>query len=123
MILVVEDETDVREELVEMLELRGFEVRSAYSVATAMEAVRSIPGNMTLLSDLRLGDGSGMDLIRMIRSDHELSTRVAPIILMTGHTDITEHIEQAIAAEGLQIMFKPVDLTKLLPLLCKEQLH
>ena len=120
MILVVEDETDVREELVEMLQLRHYEVRSACSVATAMAAVRSICGNITLLSDLRLGDGSGMDLIRMIRSDPALSIRVAPIILMTGHTDITEQIELAIAAEGLQIMFKPVDLAKLLPLLGKE---
>lgn len=120
MILVVEDETDVREELVEMLELRHFEVRSADSVASAMDAVRSIAGRITLLSDLRLGDGSGMDLIRLIRSDAALSARVAPIILMTGHTDITEHIEQAIAAEGLSILFKPVDLKKLIPLLNEE---
>lgn len=103
-----------------MLELRGFNVRSACSVATAMEAVRSINGNITLLSDLRLGDGSGMDLIRMIRSDQALSVRVAPIILMTGHTDITEHIEHAIASEGLQIMFKPIDFGKLMPLLGEE---
>ena len=123
MILVVEDENDVREELVEMLQLRQFDVCSAHSVATAIDAVRSIPGQITLLSDLRLGDGSGMDLIRIIRSEHALSARVAPIILMTGHTDITEQIDRAIAAEGLHMLFKPLDLAQLLPFLEQENVH
>lgn len=106
-----------------MLQLRQFDVCSAHSVATAIDAVRSIPGQITLLSDLRLGDGSGMDLIRIIRSEHALSARVAPIILMTGHTDITEQIDRAIAAEGLHMLFKPLDLAQLLPFLEQENVH
>lgn len=123
MILVVEDELEVREELVETLELRQFEVREADGVAAAMDIVRDHAGTMSLLTDLRLGDGSGLDLVRAIRSDSELSSRVTPIILMTGHTDLTEQVELEIARQDLRMLFKPVDLASLLPLLTSKRPH
>lgn len=123
MILVVEDELEVREELVEALDLRQFEVREAAGVAEAIGIVRQIPGNMSLLTDLRLGDGSGLDLVRAIRSDSDLSSRVAPIVLMTGHTDLTEQVEREIAKQNLRMLFKPIDLASLLPLLAPDRSH
>ena len=122
MILVVEDEADVREELVEMLELRRFAVHGASSLASAIETVRQASGPLTLLTDLRLREGSGLDLIRAIRSDPDLKRKVNNVILMTGHIDLTEQMEHEIAKQDLHILFKPVDIDMLLSLLVQDRL-
>ncbi len=120
MILVVEDEADVREELVEMLELRRFAVRGEASVASALDWLRNATGQLTLLTDLRLREGSGLDLVRAIRSDTALQAKVSRTILMTGHIDLTEQMEREIERHDLRILFKPVELALLLPLLAED---
>lgn len=122
MILVVEDEADVREELVEMLELRRFDVCGADSVASGLQRVRDASQQLILLSDLRLHEGSGLDLIRAIRSDPILQPKVTRSILMTGHIDLTDHVRHEIAKQNLPILFKPVDFQVLMPLLSQDAL-
>ena len=117
MILVVEDEADVREELVEMLQLRGFDVRGAGRGAEAVELVRHAKRPLTLLTDLRLREGSGLDLIRAIKSDSILQSKVVRSVLMTGHIDLTEKVQREIARQDIPLLFKPVDFERLLPLL------
>ncbi|MEL7728040.1 response regulator [Citromicrobium bathyomarinum] len=123
MILVVEDEADVREELVEMLELRRFAVRGAASVADGIDCVRERAFPLTLLTDLRLREGSGLDLIRAIRSDSGLSAKVVRSIMMTGHIDLTEQVQREIAKQDVPLLFKPVDFDVLLPLLAQDAVH
>ncbi|MAY79053.1 MAG: response regulator [Pseudomonadota bacterium] len=122
MILVVEDEADVREELVEMLELRRFAVSGADSVASGMEQIRAASSSLILLTDLRLGDGSGLDLIRQITADPALEAKISRSILMTGHIDLTEQIHLEIGKQDIPILFKPVDSGLLLPLLTQDAL-
>jgi|TARA_R100000049_G_scaffold3380_1_gene7363 DNA-binding NtrC family response regulator len=120
MILVVEDEADVREELVEMLELRRFAVCGADSVASGMEHIRAASCPLILLTDLRLGEGSGLELIRQITADPALQAKVSRSILMTGHIDLTEQIHNEIGKQAIPILFKPVDSSLLLPLLTQD---
>ena len=120
MILVVEDEADVREELVEMLDLRGFAVCGAPSVADGLDRARAATEPLTLLTDLRLREGSGLDLIRAIRADCALSHKVVRSILMTGHIDLTEQMQREIEKQELPILFKPVDFGLLIPLLAQD---
>ena len=120
MILVVEDEANVREELVEMLELHRFEVCDAANVARGLDKVREASTPVVLLTDLRLGEGSGLDLIREIRADPQLRPKVVRSILMTGHIDLTEQVQREIAKQGVPIMFKPVDFKRLMPMLAQE---
>ena len=122
MILVVEDEADVREELVEMLELRRFAVCGAGCIAGGLEKVREASQEVILLTDLRLREGSGLDLIRAIRSDPDLQSKVVRSILMTGHIDMTEQVKHEIARHDLPILFKPVDFKVLMPLLSHDVL-
>ncbi|GAB5352501.1 response regulator [Qipengyuania sp. 483] len=119
MILVVEDEADVREELIEMLELRGFAVCGAASVASALDTVREATTPLILLTDLRLREGSGLSLIRQIDSDPALRPKVARSILMTGHIDLTEKAQGDVGKQDIPILFKPVDFKVLLPLLAE----
>lgn len=105
-----------------MLELRRFAVHGASSLASAIETVRQASGPLTLLTDLRLREGSGLDLIRAIRSDPDLKRKVNNVILMTGHIDLTEQMEHEIAKQDLHILFKPVDIDMLLSLLVQDRL-
>lgn len=74
-----------------------------------LDKVRTTSSPRTLLTDLRLREGSGLDLIRAIRSTPELQHKVTRSILMTGHIDLTEQVQREIAKQDLPILFKPVE--------------
>ena len=118
-VLVVEDEQQVREEFIEFLELRGFDVTAACGVSSAFARVKDLKEPTILLTDLRLPDGSGLDIIRAIQRDHELGAMIVRTIVMTGHTDITEQLERAVDGQTVTTLFKPLDLMRLLTLLAE----
>jgi CheY-like chemotaxis protein len=77
-ILVVEDHADTAEALGMLLRLQGYVVRLAHTLVEARLA--RLEGFDVLLSDLRLPDGSGLDLLRELAAE-------APIhaIAMSGY--------------------------------------
>jgi two-component system, NtrC family, response regulator PilR len=66
-ILVVDDERSIRELLEIFLKKEGFEVRTAESVARALEIIKSTEFDV-IISDIRMPDMSGVDLLRHLRS-------------------------------------------------------
>jgi PAS domain S-box-containing protein len=107
-ILLVEDHGDTADMIVSLLELDGHVVHTAGDVATALE--EAVPGRFDLLiSDLGLPDGSGLDLIRALRSHgHDL-----PAIALSGYGQ--EHDVQQSRAAGFQVhLVKPIDPERLL---------
>lgn len=77
-VLLVDDEEDSAELLGMLLVRRGFEVTSARSVATALAAAGATTVDV-LVSDLRLPDGNGHDLLRHLRAAGNL-----PAIALSG---------------------------------------
>jgi PAS domain S-box-containing protein len=105
-ILFVEDQADSAEVLSMVLRNMGFEVRSC---ATVAEATRVASENHfdLLLSDVGLGDGTGIDLIREIRRHSSY-----PAIALTGF-GMEQDIER-FKQEGFDAhLTKPVNLEKL----------
>ena len=80
-ILIVEDESDIRELLTYNLEAEGFEVSG---VANGEEAFKAIQGEQPdlVLLDLMLPDISGFEICRNIRRDS--STSRLPVIMLTA---------------------------------------
>jgi len=68
-ILVVDDERSIRELLEIFLKKEGFEVRTAQSVAQALEFIKSTEFDV-IISDIRMPDMSGVDLLRHLRSNN-----------------------------------------------------
>jgi DNA-binding response OmpR family regulator len=68
-VLLVEDAPEIRKRLVSLIaEVPGMDVLwAAESVAEAREALRTLRPDIALV-DLRLPDGSGLDLVREIRA-------------------------------------------------------
>lgn len=80
-ILIVEDETDIRELLSYNLRAEGFEV---VEMGTGYEALRALPevSPHLLLLDLMLPDVSGLEICRKLRRDASFSS--IPIIMVTA---------------------------------------
>ena len=84
-ILLVEDETSIREPLAEVLRSEGFETLVAGSVAEALEQARRDPD--LVLLDVMLPDGSGFDVCRELRRDSQV-----PIIMLTARGEETDRV-------------------------------
>jgi DNA-binding NtrC family response regulator len=115
-VLIVDDDKDARELLSEILALDGVRCMTAASGETALKMLETMPSIGLVITDLRMRNVDGLDLIRQVRE----SVRAAmPFIIVSGDADV----EDAIAAMHLSVvdfLLKPVDTGKLLALVKHE---
>jgi CheY-like chemotaxis protein len=102
-ILLVEDHADTARTMAGLLKTIGYEVRTADSVAAALQAAQAEPFDL-LISDIGLPDGSGLDLMRQLRA--RLSARG---ICLSGF-GMDEDIARSLDAGFAEHLTKPVDL-------------
>ena len=106
-VLVVDDEADIRE-LLELTLLRmGLAVESAASVAEANALLKAQRFDLCL-TDMRLPDGEGLDLVRYI-GEHCVDLPVAVITAFGS----TENAVAALKAGAFDYLSKPVSLEDL----------
>ena len=89
MILVVEDEPDIRDLIVLHLAREGFRCRTAGSGAEALAEVRSMHPDLVVL-DLMLPGLGGLDVCRRLRADP--ATAALPIIMLTAKADEVDRV-------------------------------
>ena len=106
-VLVVEDDTAIREFVAEALADEGHRVRLAGHGAAALEAVRSAPPDLILL-DMRMPVLDGWEFARRYRA---APGPHAPIVCMTAAADAAARAA-AIGADAT--LAKPFDLVALL---------
>jgi DNA-binding response OmpR family regulator len=83
-ILLIEDNHSLREEILNVLELEGFEVRTAENGRVGLERLKEeIPD--IVLCDLMMPDMDGYETLQAIRSNPATST--LPVILLTARDD------------------------------------
>jgi signal transduction histidine kinase/ActR/RegA family two-component response regulator len=105
-ILLVEDNPDSLRALSMSLSLLGYEVRPANSLRTALAAVEDGEYDL-IVSDLELGDGTGLDLLRSTRPAHS-----TPAIALTGYG--SEEDRQMCLEAGFDMhLTKPVETRQL----------
>lgn len=85
-ILVVDDETDIRETLCAHLERNGFDARPAVDAAAARDILADAPIDLVVLDVMMPGE-DGLSLCRHLRETTE-----TPIILLTALADDTDRI-------------------------------
>lgn len=107
-ILVVEDHPDTAESLRLLLSMEGHDVRTAGSVAQALEAAESYEFDV-LLSDIGLPDAPGTELIRQLK---ERIHRPFRAIAMTGF-GMEDDLKQSKQAGFSEHLTKPVEYTTL----------
>ncbi|QQS15091.1 MAG: ActR/PrrA/RegA family redox response regulator transcription factor [Rhodospirillales bacterium] len=101
-LLIADDDAPLRQRLARALELRGFVVTAVGSVAEAM-ALASKPPAFAVL-DMRLGDGSGLELVSALRK----SRPDIRIVMLTGYGNIATAVA-AVKEGALDYLAKPAD--------------
>ncbi len=116
---IVDDEDAVRKSLAFMLTINGFAVRVHESATTFAQFA---PGarDAVLVTDLRMPDMTGVDLIRILS---KLPNRI-PSLVVTGHGDVPMAVE-AMKAGAIDFIEKPFEDTVIIEAIRRaaEQLH
>ncbi len=102
-LLILDDDAPFRNRLARAMEKRGFEVIVAESVAEAVELTRRLAPAYAVL-DLRLLDGSGLDLVPVV---HEARSD-ARVVILTGYGNIATAVA-AVKAGAIDYIAKPAD--------------
>jgi DNA-binding NtrC family response regulator len=106
-LLIVDDESSIRDMLAIYFHKRGFEVITASSFAEGTAgAARSNPD--LILSDIKMPDGNGLDLLRKVKADSPKT----PVIMITAHTSTQDAIE-AMKAGAVDYIAKPFNVEEL----------
>ena len=86
-VLVVDDETTIRDLLSGSLRLAGFEVVTAASGAEAVRVAASCRPDLILL-DVMMPDGDGFEVARRLRA----GSRGIPVIFLTARDQVTDRV-------------------------------
>ncbi len=102
-ILVVDDDNNLRETLVDLLEIEGYKVYQAGCAAECLDICSSEFFNIILM-DYNLPDETGLDVIRKIRSFNQDTQ----IIMITAYASLNS-IMEAMQESVYDFLMKPVD--------------
>ncbi|GJM12317.1 MAG: sigma-54-dependent Fis family transcriptional regulator [Pseudohongiella sp.] len=106
-ILIVDDEPDIRELLEITLGRMSLATSSAEDLASARHLLSTEEFNLCL-TDMRLPDGDGIELVEYIQSEYNQM----PVAVITAH-GTTESAIKALKSGAFDFVSKPVDLQKL----------
>ncbi|MCY3828653.1 MAG: ActR/PrrA/RegA family redox response regulator transcription factor [Rhodospirillaceae bacterium] len=102
-LLVVDDDRPLRQRLILAMERRGFSVVAAESAAQGVACAKSEMPDYAVI-DLRLGDGSGLDVVAAL---HEVKPDCR-VIMLTGYGNIATAVA-AVKAGAVDYLPKPAD--------------
>lgn len=107
-VLIVDDEAEIREELIECLAGEGYDCVQAVNGEQGLEIIRGDSDVSIVLSDIQMPGRTGLEMIAAARAEFS-QQRQLEFIVITGHGGT----EQAISALKLGVMDflqKPIDV-------------
>lgn len=102
-LLIIDDDAPYRQRLALALEKRGFQVTQAESVELGIAAAKSQTPRYAVV-DLRLADGSGLDIVPEIKK----SRPDCRVVILTGYGNIATAVA-AIKSGAIDYLPKPAD--------------
>ena len=103
-LLILDDDDPLRGRLTRAMEKKGFTVKEAKTVSEGLQIVKNSPPPSFALVDLRLEDGSGLDVVKEL-SKNKKDCR---IVMLTGYGNLPTAVA-AVKAGAIDYMAKPVD--------------
>ena len=113
-LLIVDDDTVFAGVLARAIGRRGFDVNVVHDVASALALAASQPVGYAVV-DLKLPDGSGLRLIRQLKS----MWPAARIVLLTGYGSIATTVD-AIKLGAVYYLTKPVNADEVINALHRD---
>ena len=103
-LLILDDDDPLRGRLSRAMEKKGFVVKEAKTVSEGLKIVKNSPHPSFALVDLRLEDGSGLDVVQELSKNN----KDCRIVMLTGYGNLPTAVA-AIKAGAIDYMAKPVD--------------
>lgn len=86
-ILVIEDDTGVRETIANLLEFNGYQVETSATGTSGMELVQKLLPDL-IICDIMMGDTDGYTVLRKLQSDPK--TGQIPFIFLTARAELDD---------------------------------
>jgi putative two-component system response regulator len=109
LILVVDDESDVRETMEDHLTAYGYRIMTAASAEAALEILERSPVDL-ILTDVHMQGMSGVELCARLKG--EARFQFTPVVLLTAYTDLEARVA-GLAAGADDFFAKPVEFVEL----------
>ena len=106
-LLIVDDDLPFRDRLSKSMEKKGFVVESFSDTKSTLQRIKEKKFNFAIV-DMRLEDGSGLELIKLIKSLNP-STRS---LLLTGYGNIATAVA-AIKSGAIDYLPKPAEINQI----------
>jgi CheY-like chemotaxis protein len=108
-VLVVDDNVHMRKLVITILQAFGInQIFEAGDGERAWQSLREVNPDILVL-DWVMEGMSGIDLVRLIRSNPQAPNPFVPVIMLTGHTSL-EHVREARDAGINEFMAKPISV-------------
>jgi diguanylate cyclase (GGDEF)-like protein len=107
-ILIVDDDPNVRKVLDDTLKIKGYQTITAKDAAQAFTMLKQDTVNL-VLTDLRLPDISGLEVLRGVKNNYPLTE----VIILTGNATLDSAIESTNKG-AFSYLQKPYDMDQLL---------
>jgi CheY-like chemotaxis protein len=108
-VLIIEDEGDAAELFAEMMRVSGFRVLKTSSSAPAITMMTAEKPDVVLL-DIMMPDISGLDILRQMRADPELTN--IPVVVVSAKS-MPADIKNGMEAGASTYLTKPVGFLEL----------
>jgi len=115
-VLLVDDEKDFVESLAERLQIRDFNVTTAFSGDEAIKLVEENDFDVIVL-DVQMPGKSGVETLKEIKNMEQLSQ----VIMLTGHATVKTAIE-GMKNGAYDYLMKPTDTDELIEMINKAYL-
>jgi CheY-like chemotaxis protein len=112
-VLIVDDDTDIREMLRDGLTDEGHEVAEAPDGQSALELLTTTPHRWVVLLDYRMPVLDGPGVLKAVAADSRLARQHA-YIAMVATTHLDDAVESLRTALGAPLLPKPFDMDELL---------
>lgn len=116
-VIVVEDNPVYNDYVCNLLKKGGFDTVQAYRLSAAEKLLAKAEEDAIVLSDLRLPDGEGIDLLRWMR----IKEKRQPFIIMTDYAEVHTAVE-SMKLGSTDYIPKPLVADRLVPLI-RSMLH
>ncbi len=102
-LLIIDDDEVLCDRLAKAMQKRGYEVRTAYTVANGIAAAKEFEPEFAII-DLRLSDGNGLQIVEKIREIVD----DCRIVMLTAYGNIATAVA-AVKAGAVDYLAKPAD--------------
>ena len=120
-VLIVDDDTSIRETLRYLLEDAGYSVAEAQDGLQALDYLRKSPDPVIVLLDLMMPRLDGAGLLGTVAGDTRRLSRHRYILMTAGHQTLSLAFAHLLSDLAVPVVFKPFDIDRLLDVVAGQK--